>query len=445
MKKIAYTSIFLIFYLPYIASAQASNPFNRIKDEKNYLEIGDTIPDFLLAGVHNYSSDTLKFSDLRGKLVVLDFWGIYCGACIAGFPELDSLQKAFSGKIQIILVTTYSQNDIKKMFSRLKRKVNLPDVPSVTSDTLLYNHFFYRTIPHHVWIDQQGVVREITMGQNTNFETIGAFLKGEDLDLYEKKDAPYFDIQINDNGSDNRLIYYSSLMKKVRELPYYDNNWIIDKSSGKKIGVRFLGSSIVDLFEAAFAEDPSKGDRYKGTYIYDNRVILEMPDPEKYIAPRDVNQWYHWMDKYAYRYTLRIPVSKSDQLFDIMKRQLKLFFGITGDWEYRKVKCLTLIRTTKKDFLRSKGGVTSYGVDGLKLPLLLRNAPLSIFVNSLRFYNRDLATPIIDDTNYEGMVDIAISAVRNDISAIRKELLPYGLDLIYQEKEIKMLVLKGDK
>jgi thiol-disulfide isomerase/thioredoxin len=35
----------------------------------------------------------------NGKLMILDFWATWCGACISKFPKLDSLQKKYADKL----------------------------------------------------------------------------------------------------------------------------------------------------------------------------------------------------------------------------------------------------------------------------------------------------------------------------------------------------------
>ena len=40
--------------------------------------------------------------DLRGKYVVLDFWGTWCKICLKGMPKLKDAQSRFPGRFEII-------------------------------------------------------------------------------------------------------------------------------------------------------------------------------------------------------------------------------------------------------------------------------------------------------------------------------------------------------
>lgn len=56
-------------------------------------------PDFTLPDING---EPVKLSSLRGKYVVLDFWGSWCGWCIKGIPEMKRYYEKYKDKMEIL-------------------------------------------------------------------------------------------------------------------------------------------------------------------------------------------------------------------------------------------------------------------------------------------------------------------------------------------------------
>src|SRR5687768_3477014 len=100
------------------------------------VKVGESMPDIPLGTVLNNKTGIRNFSELKGKLVILDFWNTWCGSCIDAFPKMDQLQKQFGEKVQIILVnSTETEEAIQEKFRKVPalKKLKMPDLPSIVN------------------------------------------------------------------------------------------------------------------------------------------------------------------------------------------------------------------------------------------------------------------------------------------------------------------------
>lgn len=58
----------------------------------------------------NLKGKELKLSHYKGKVVLMDFWAVWCGPCIQAFPALNELQKEFGSQgFTVVGVTSYQE------------------------------------------------------------------------------------------------------------------------------------------------------------------------------------------------------------------------------------------------------------------------------------------------------------------------------------------------
>lgn len=172
-------------YAAALAQAAAKLPPNsdltkeaiyRLKQrEKQYKMIGEPAPE--LAGVDQWFPGTpVKLVDLKGKVVLLDFWATWCGPCFDAFPALTEWHQDLGGEGLVILgVTRYygraegfdvdNPTEIE-FLKRFKAKQKLPYDFVVTKDQQTQILYAATALPTAILIDRKGIVRMVETGTN---------------------------------------------------------------------------------------------------------------------------------------------------------------------------------------------------------------------------------------------------------------------------------------
>ncbi|OGS55623.1 MAG: hypothetical protein A3J79_05385 [Elusimicrobia bacterium RIFOXYB2_FULL_62_6] len=74
-------------------------------------------PDFKIAKVLNAPVDKVNgLKDLKGKVVFLDFWATWCGACVASMPHMNRLHDALKGEPVVFIAVTDESAEVIKPF-----------------------------------------------------------------------------------------------------------------------------------------------------------------------------------------------------------------------------------------------------------------------------------------------------------------------------------------
>lgn len=430
------------------------------------LKVGDTLPDIPLGNIVNNYTGKTKFSDFRGKLVILDMWNTTCKTCIARFPHMEELQKHFGDKIQIFIVNPYqTQGQIDnawKTFEPVKNK-KLPNLPSITGPTILAKLFPARFVPHHVWIDGKGIVRLIGDDKNTYEEKINELLAGQKIKYMNSsnntplfnKNFPYYKVigeQIKPGRVNSFFTPFNNeyqVTGNVRTENEYD-------SAANTMRNTYVNNTIFDLYSKAYFNDivqeykrilfVANTDTYAQTFVKDSTLFFP---PE---WPTDVE----FMQR-RYCYELITPSSFTEQrrrkvMQQDLNREFGKLFHFHASIETRSMLCYVLVFKNGKNKLSSKQTnfkEESLTEDGVKLRKYSGASFPNILTNSIigqEFIRGLNGQPFIllDETGYKGKADLILperDEIKN-LSDLKRALQRNNLDIIKTERNINSIVIR---
>jgi cytochrome c biogenesis protein CcmG/thiol:disulfide interchange protein DsbE len=125
------------------------------------VEVGDTAPDFTLADIEE-GKPAFTLSDLRGKVVYLDFWASWCAPCLKSLPLYNELHAKYQAQgLEVVGINI--DNPIEDGLDFLldtPLDFKIPVDPDGEIPTL-YDVF---GMPTSYLIDPEGVVRLVHMG-----------------------------------------------------------------------------------------------------------------------------------------------------------------------------------------------------------------------------------------------------------------------------------------
>ena len=127
-------------------------------------------PDFSLK---DDEGNTVRLSDFKGSVVILDFWASWCGPCIASFPAMLKAMNELKGEdVVFLFINTqeYDNSDEKRLEAISK---TLDDkfadfrvlIDEKNNDQFLVGNLYnVKAIPVKFFIDKQGTLRYSSTG-----------------------------------------------------------------------------------------------------------------------------------------------------------------------------------------------------------------------------------------------------------------------------------------
>jgi peroxiredoxin len=146
-----------------VAAASLARPAFALFGAGNGIKEGDPAPMFSGVTIDNQKID---FAQIKGKkVVVLDFWSIYCASCIEEMPRLVEIHNEFSSKGLLMIgvnLDSFGTHRVVKFMQGMETKINFPVVIDKTRQ--IATSFNAMVLPTTLVIDASGKIRFYHVG-----------------------------------------------------------------------------------------------------------------------------------------------------------------------------------------------------------------------------------------------------------------------------------------
>lgn len=375
------------------------------------LNIGKEVPDYTFSETLNNEDKEIALHDLRGKIVIIEFWATWCSPCISEMKKLDVLQKQYKDVLKVVAVSNEN-------IDRLKKYINLTNSSlTIASDTTHRDSFPYKTIPHSILIDKNGIVRAITNPENINQLSIERLLKEDIVDMKIKDDFTVDTSTITSDtikaisNSDYRIFVSGYDPKKRSGISIKKNIY------GTENGIEVNNCSLLRLYMSLF-------DITLNRIIFEDGLTVED-------FPYENKNLYNFSVEVSDQYEQDFTDLSVDFLNSNLKYRIKERVDSLICFEIKDIDKILKNSTTEATAFSYGGGIFK-----------AKRTELKYLVKYLEEFTD---VPVIDKTNLEGYFDLDLNWQLEDPKTVHSELKKYGLTLEKSATKVPVEVLHLSK
>jgi len=155
-----------LFAIQWWCQAAVSQALSMMNEEitaiaqRGSVKVGDVAPNFQL---RDLAGNMVTLTQLRGKIVLLNFWATWCGPCRVEMPAMEQLYKTFPRQeFEILAVSTDPQGAAVTRPFQQEMGFTFPILHD--SEYRVGLSYGARSLPMTFMVDRQGVVRQKIFG-----------------------------------------------------------------------------------------------------------------------------------------------------------------------------------------------------------------------------------------------------------------------------------------
>jgi peroxiredoxin len=131
--------------------------------------VGNPAPDFHVDAIAGRKGK-VSLADLRGNVVLIDFWGTFCGPCKKSFPKLEELEETYGGRGLRIVGISEDEDEDKDKIPAFAATYGAKFPLAWDAEKNVAKLYKPETMPSSFLVDKKGVVRFAHVGYHDGEE-----------------------------------------------------------------------------------------------------------------------------------------------------------------------------------------------------------------------------------------------------------------------------------
>ncbi len=128
--------------------------------------------------VTTLTGDSLRWSALRGRVVLVDFWATWCAPCRKSMPELQALHDEYGERGFTVLGISIDEGDPKKVRKFIESNRITYPIAIDSADRPAWARFHVKSIPAAFLVDAEGRIIAQWTGVSTDTQEVEEKLGG---------------------------------------------------------------------------------------------------------------------------------------------------------------------------------------------------------------------------------------------------------------------------
>ncbi len=130
-----------------------------VRSQRGSIRVGDRVPDLTLS---TFEGDEIHFADLRGQIVVVNFWASWCKPCEQEAVELEQAYQMYRDKGVVFLGVDYVDTETEALAYLAKFGITYPNGPDL--GTRISQAFRILGVPETYIIGPDGRLAAVKIG-----------------------------------------------------------------------------------------------------------------------------------------------------------------------------------------------------------------------------------------------------------------------------------------